>query len=113
MGELIFSGKYGVKKYFIDINSDTLSKQLSKRKGKYYTLNCSRLFCTSEPARKYITKQVVEIFSDFLQDISGTVMVVGLGNAFLVADSLGAAVVKNILTTHNILAEIRQDLGET
>ena len=112
MGELIFSGKYGVKKYFIDINSDTLSKQLSKRKGKYYTLNCSRLFCTSEPARKYITKQVVEIFSDFLQDISGTVMVVGLGNAFLVADSLGAAVVKNILTTHNIPAEIRQDLGD-
>ena len=112
MGELVFSGKYGVRKYFININSDALSKQLGKRKGKYYTLNCSRLFCTSELARKYITKQVVEIFRDFLQGINGTIMVVGLGNAFLVADSLGSSVVKNLLTTHNIPAEIRQGLGD-
>lgn len=115
LGNLVFKGKYDTKRYFLDINNDKLSKQHGKEKGKYITLNTSHLFCTSEPARKYLTKQLVDIFDFYVKKVEKekpTIMVVGLGNAFLVADSLGALVVKDLLATHNLPKEFLDELGD-
>ena len=112
LGEEVFSGSYGTKKYRLEINSATLSKKYGKPQGLYTTLNCSLLFHTSESARKYIIKLITQILTDYLKKIKGTVLVVGLGNAFLVADSLGALVVRDILATHNAPPEIREGLGD-
>ena len=112
LGDKIFSGKYGVRVFDANINTKEQCEKYNKQMGHYVTLNCSKIFCTSEPARKYLIKHIVEIFKKFLEDVNGTILVVGLGNAFLVADSLGALVIKGLFATHNIPAELREDLGD-
>lgn len=112
LGECVFSGKYRTKIFDIDINTKELSEQYGKAQGRYTTLNCSRIFCTSELARKYLLKHLTDILKGYLAGVDGTVLVVGLGNAFLVADSLGSAVIKGLFATHNIPAELRADLGD-
>lgn len=115
LGELDFKGKYNVKRYYCNIENEQQSKKYNKAIGKYYTLNSSLIFCTSEPARKYLINQLVDIFKFYfaiLNKAKPTVLVVGLGNAFLVSDSLGAMIVKNLLTTHNLPKEYKQELGD-
>ncbi len=112
LGEQIYSGKYDTKKFFLDINTEKLAQFYHKQKGKYTTLNCSREFHMSEPARKFLIKKLVEILKEYLGEQKGTILVVGLGNAFLVADSLGAQVVKNLFATHYMPADVRADLGD-
>lgn len=115
LGEIIFKGKYGVKEYYLDINSSFLAKKYQKEQGAYTTLNVSKIFCTNELARKYVTSKIVEILKNYISKLkikSPTFLVVGLGNAFLIADSLGAMVVKNLLATHNIPSELRDSLGD-
>ncbi len=112
LGNLEFKGKYGTAKYFINIKSTEQAQKYHKQKGKYTTLNCSHLFCSNEAARKYLIKQLVVILKEYMPENCETVLVVGLGNAFLVADSLGALVVKNLLATHYIPQELRDGLGD-
>ena len=112
LGQQVYTGRYGTKKYLLDINTSDLSKKYKKPQGKYTTLNCSLVFHASETARKYIIKLVTQILVDYIGSVRGTVLIVGLGNAFLIADSLGALVVRDILATHNAPPEIRNDLGD-
>lgn len=111
LGECVFSGRYGTKIFEIDINTDAKAREYGKARGRYTTLNCSRAFCTSAPARKYLENRLFCILDKYI-NARGTVLVVGLGNAFLVADSLGAGVVKGLFATHNIPSALRDDLGD-
>ncbi len=99
LGDIVFRGAYGVVKYdgVVDSKSSVL---LGKEMGRYTTINCSLIIHSSMRARKYVIKILADAIVGYLVTPK-KVLVVGMGNAFMVADSLGSIVVKNLLTTHN------------
>lgn len=115
LGEIIFQGKYQIKEYCLKINTTALAQKYQKEKGTYTTLNVSKIFCTNELARKYVIGKIADILEKYILKYKiskPTFLVVGLGNAFLVADSLGAMVVKNLLATHNLPDSLKGELGD-
>ncbi|MBR4270882.1 MAG: GPR endopeptidase [Clostridia bacterium] len=110
IGDIVFKGAYGVVKYEGVLDSQVASK-MGKLAGRYSTLNCSLIIHSSIKARKYVTNLLAQTLITYLR-YPIKVLVVGMGNAFMVADSLGSVVVKNLLTTHNWVDLINTGLGD-
>jgi len=109
IGTMISSLKYGIKVYEANLD-EKLSKELGKEPGRYITINTNELIHTSFLARKLVCKVVASELSKFL--LGTRLLVVGLGNAFLVADSLSSVVIQNLLVTHNMPENIKKNLPD-
>ena len=110
LGKLVQKDKFGVKVYEADLN-ETESRKLGKERGRYITLNTSEIIHTSITARKFVSKILAEKICSFLLE-KELILVVGLGNAFLVADNLGSLVIKDLLITHDMPSIARRDLAD-
>jgi len=109
IGELIMRGKYGVNVFCGQVSKSEESK-LKKEAGRYVTVNCSPMIHTSHQALRYVSNILSKQISSFL--ISKTVLVVGLGNAFMIADSLGSRVIQDLLVTHEMHDFVRSGLAD-
>ncbi|MBO5102480.1 MAG: GPR endopeptidase [Clostridia bacterium] len=115
LGEITQKGKYGFKRFDISIDSEQKAKKLLKAQGNYTTINISPIIHSLRSARVYLINKLVEVLKEYLavsKKANPSIFVVGLGNAFLIADSLGARIVKNLLTTHTLPKELKSELGE-
>ena len=115
LGKVEKRGSFGAKVFRAEITTDEVSRRLGKAKGRYSTLNISPIIHTYYKARRYavnlLCSEILRYFPNG-QSTHNSVLVVGLGNAFVIADSLGAEVIKNLLPTHSLPSKIRKDLGD-
>ncbi len=109
LGSLVFEGKYKVRVFEANL-TDNESRKMKKEKGRYVSLNSSFLIHTSILAKQYVINILSEKIKTFL--ISKNVLVVGLGNAFLIADSLGSRVIQDIVVTHDMPYSFRRGLAD-
>ncbi len=114
LGRVEMRGSFGARIFRAEISPEQASK-LHKSQGRYSTLNISPIIHTYHKARHYAGNLLASEILRYLKVLNfsrPSVLVVGLGNAFVMADSLGAEVVKNLLPTHSIPAKLREDLGD-
>ena len=110
LGKVEKRGSFGAKIFRAEISTDEDSRRLCKAKGRYSTLNISPIIHTYHNARRYaanlLSSEILRYFPNG-KFARPTVLVVGLGNAFVISDSLGAEVIKNLLPTHSLPLELR------
>ncbi len=115
LGKVEVRGSFGAKIFRAEIRSQAQAERFGKAQGRYSTLNISPVIHTYHKARRYAGKCLSSEISQYLGTLNlsrPSVLVVGLGNAFVIADSLGAEVVKNLLPTHSLPAKLRGELGD-
>jgi len=115
LGKIEKTGSFGAKIFRAEIKTPEQARKFGKSIGKYSTLNISPVIHTYHKARRYASNLLsneISLFLDALKLSRPTILVVGLGNAFVIADSLGAEVIKNILPTHSLPQKLREDLGD-
>ena len=115
LGEVSYTGKYGLKIFDMNLEDEQLARRLGKENGIYKTVNIDKIIHTSHLAREYLINVLVDAIEFFIKEVDKkepSILVVGLGNAFLLADSLGAKVVTNLLITHNLPKAIKRGLGD-
>lgn len=104
-GESSFEhGKYGLILENYEISTKKESDFFDKPKGKYSLVSLPNLLEQSDKVLDYFTKYLSELLKDYLGDLTkdDVVCVVGLGNKYISADSLGVEVVKNVIVTRNL-----------
>lgn len=112
LGEVALRGSFGARVFRLDLAPEDAIRY-QRAPGRYSTLNISPIIHTYHKARKYCTRLLCAELGRYLGSQStGTTLVVGLGNAFLVSDSLGAEVIRRLLPTHHLPASAREDLGD-
>ncbi len=82
---------FGITKHTLNISNNELAKRIGRERGVYITYDCpSKIYSDSRAAgalRGYITKSLARLLGTVKK--SSPVLVIGLGNAEIVADSLG------------------------
>ena len=115
IGKQIKTGKFGLEKLEFKVTKDN-EKELGKPCGNYITINCSKLLAHLTEVQDYVATEIAFSLRKLLLKSTGKknpfVLVVGLGNQSMVADSLGALVVKDLLITHSIPELARTELGD-
>ena len=112
LGEVTKKGKYGLTRYDIDIDTN-LAKVVRKAPGKYTTINCSSILGSMRIVQDYVAKELSNAIVGYIGECSHNpkVLVVGLGNGGMVADSLGVATGERLLVTGGLDTELLDDLG--
>ncbi len=92
----------------INILTDTAAKSVSKRKGRYVTIEMQKTMnnSTEENAHSVLCRELRRLIPE-----SGAVMVIGLGNDKITADALGPETADRILATRHISAELAKSIG--
>lgn len=115
-GKLTKLAKYDVKKFEFHIDNEILAQKLGKEMGHYTTINCSQLFVHLKKVQDYISDCLSETISKFLSRASKKkkplVLVVGLGNNSIVADSLGTKVTEKLVSTTQMPKELCKEMGK-
>lgn len=104
-----FYGKFNIKKEVFEIKTKKESEFWDKDKGIYQLISINNVLEISDQEKKYyisylskiIKKTIKRLMNRQLNDLS--LLVVGLGNREISADSLGSEVVNNINVTRNII----------
>lgn len=97
-------GNYIVKSKLI-VKTDEQSKELSKRKGLYITLDCKTRI-THNDAQKELSHEIKSVLKDMTSTVirgNPTILVVGLGNRDMTADALGTLVIDNLIVTRHLI----------
>ncbi len=105
-GESTFSkGKFGVVKEDYEIKTTAESNFFDKPKGKYSLVSLPNILDVKEDAIKYYIQYLSRVIKDYLGELTNLdkVCIVGLGNKYISADSLGIEVVKNVIVTQNLI----------
>ena len=93
----------------VNILSDEAAEKLNKSKGKYITIDAPKLKQNDEEFNDKVGKKLIEIVKEITNlKSTDTVLVVGLGNEKITADSLGPKVVSKIDITRHLLNYIPQ-----
>jgi len=102
-GDEVKRGKYGTCIESYKISTARQEKIFGKEKGKY-TLLFFRDFLENDNACNYYQNAFKRALKGYLPDVStdDVILVVGLGNRHISADSLGAEVVKNLVVTREM-----------
>ncbi len=91
----------------LDVNEDTENF----KSGKYRIVSCHNLYL-HRSYREQVTKNIKNILREFLRlhkiKKGDTVLVCGLGNEDIVADSLGVLTCKKILATNNLTFQAKK-----
>lgn len=92
----------------VEIKSKNAAKSMGKPVGTYITLEAASLQESDEDYHRNISEKLADELRSILPDISTreqSVLVVGLGNRDVTADSLGPCTVDNLFITRHIIKE--------
>ncbi len=91
----------GIVSSTLNVKTVDLSKRINKPKGVYVTYDCTPNLYSDVYEQKALTRHIRDCIKNLLGNLrtSTPVLVVGLGNKNIVADSLGANVIDNIKVT--------------
>ncbi len=110
-GESSFEkGKHGLVLENYEISNTKESELFGKPKGKYSLVSLPNLLEVETSAINYFKNFISNVLKDYLGELSkdDKVCVVGLGNKYISADSLGIEVVKNVIVTQNLVPDVVQ-----
>lgn len=104
----ITNKKFNTTTDFYEIKTARQEKIFGKAKGEYAVLNFGDFVGCNTEAYNYYLNQFKGVLKRFLGGIkpSDVVMVVGLGNRHISADSLGAAVVGRLVVTRGFVENL-------
>lgn len=88
---------------FVEVLNEEGEKALSKKKGKYISMEIEDTYVLEEETLKKITEEFSKIIDNVISPYSHKeILVVGLGNKKVTPDSLGPKVVDNIDVTRHL-----------
>jgi len=111
LGDITEKGNFGYTKYELEVD-EKISKEIGKNVGHYVTINCSRIFSYLKNVQNYVSNKLAKSIGEFISKINNPlILVVGLGNGGMVADSLGVECSKKLLITEGVPDDIKNGLG--
>lgn len=89
---------YGIQKRTLRVKTQEESKRIGRERGIYITFDCKGSVFTNGSASNFLTRQIARSLTELVGILkkSSPVLVVGLGNRHIVADSLGQRSVERI-----------------
>lgn len=89
---------YGIQKRTLRVKTQEESKRIGRERGVYITFDCKSSVFTNRYALSFLTRQIARSLAELIGILkkSSPVLVVGLGNRHIVADSLGQRSVERI-----------------
>ena len=89
---------YGIQKRTLRVKTQEESKRIGRERGVYITFDCKGSVFTNGSASNFLTRQIARSLTELVGILkkSSPVLVVGLGNRHIVADSLGQRSVERI-----------------
>lgn len=89
---------YGIQKRTLRVKTQEESKRIGRERGVYITFDCKSSVFTNRYALSFLTLQIARSLAELIGILkkSSPVLVVGLGNRHIVADSLGQRSVERI-----------------
>ena len=94
---------FGIKRFDVDILNIQGSKNFGKPKGKYITIEAKDFYQKEPDFLHYVAKMISQAVIDCIgRSKHDAVLVVGLGNRHMTADSLGPNAVDNLIITRHI-----------
>lgn len=109
-----FKGKYGLIITEVEVKTEECSKELGRQIGYYKTMDCKELYLFSDSIKEYVAIKLSENLTNLIKEsgVDGlnNVLVVGLGNKEIMADSLGPRVVEKIIITRHLKEVVNKPL---
>lgn len=103
----------GIKTSWVEIFNEKGEKELNKKKGIYITIESTLINDGNLNAHDSLTDILCTYIRKLLDKYTyNKILVVGLGNENVTADSLGPLVVKKILVTRHQMETLPDELGE-
>ena len=90
-----------LEEIYVKIESEEAARALEKDRGAYITLSHPMLSHAGAEERKEIAQSLARVIRE-LTPTDGDILVVGLGNRYMTADSLGSRVVEDLLITRHM-----------
>lgn len=89
---------YGIQKRTLRVKTQEESNRMGRERGVYITFDCKGSVFTNMNASSFLTRQIARSLAELIGILkkSSPVLVVGLGNRHIVADSLGQRSVERI-----------------
>ncbi len=95
-----------IEKTIVNLSNESNAKVLGREKGVYITLEAKSTFWEAIETKKTLVKALANSIKQLSMKFSTTrpkILVVGLGNQGLIADSLGPKVVDGLIVTRHII----------
>lgn len=92
----------------VEVLDENGKQALGKDIGKYITLEIKNVLALEDKEIEDITKTLSEALVMLIENNINKVMVVGLGNEMVTADSLGPKVIKNINVTRHVIKYMKE-----
>lgn len=101
---------YDIQKRTLRVKTENDSKRIGRERGVYITFDCTKCVFSNATAAKYLTRQIAQSLLELVGMLKKTspVLVVGLGNRHIVADSLGQRSVEKIKVTRYVRAGLQK-----
>ena len=96
------STRRGFEVVTVDVRSEEAARALGKPQGRYVTVELGRFLRREDDAFADGVQVLAEVLRDLLGQVSGPVLVVGLGNPAITPDAVGHLTVKNTLITRHL-----------
>lgn len=87
----------------VDITNENGEKALSKKVGKYITIESPNVEYLEENEKQTLISKIAEQIKILVEGDQKSVMIVGLGNIYVTPDALGPKVVKYLDVTRHLL----------
>lgn len=103
---------YGIVKRTLRVKTQEESKRIGRERGVYITYDCKSSVFTNRNASNFLTRQIARSLAELIGILkkSSPVLVVGLGNRHIVADSLGQRSVEGVKVTRFIQSGKKQSV---
>ena len=103
---------YGIVKRTLRVKTIEDAKKTGRERGVYVTFDCVKETLEGQSSCEYLTKQIAFCLAELVGIVkkSSPVLVVGLGNRHIVADSLGQRCVEGVKVTRYLSAVGKQSL---
>lgn len=95
----------GIVKSTINLKNSELAKKIGRKQGVYVTFDCVLPFFESVQKKDNLTKVLASAIKEMTLDfgsVKPSVLIVGLGNEGMTADSLGPKAVSKIIVTRHL-----------
>lgn len=95
-----------VRTTVVKITTENGARAMGRPQGSYITIEAPNLSLPDEDYHREISKEIVRHLAQLIDlDREQSVLVVGLGNSAITADSLGPHVVENLRMTRHVIRE--------
>ena len=86
----------------IDITSEEAERTIGKKQGKYITIELKNPELNTIEVQESVSKVLAEEINKFIMTLNREIMIAGLGNWHITADSLGPKVIDKIVVTRHV-----------